>query len=136
MGKKKKGKKVTVQKRVYKIPKFFWCPFCEAKDAVKITVKKKLGTASLICQKCGKGEQDIKIGPLDEPIDIYDQYIDSAREVNQQYNPIIIKPMDSRIIDESDDDIINDDTVLSRKKDFHDSDSDDSAYSDLESESD
>ena len=134
MGKKKKGKKVTVQKRVYKIPKFFLCSFCEAKDAVKITIKKKDKLASLICQKCGKGEQDIKVGPLDEPIDIYDQYLDNSREANEQYNPTIAKTDGFKSIEEmSDEEIEHDETVLSRRSDLPESDSG-MEYSDLESD--
>ena len=88
MGKRKKsGKKVTVQKRVYKIPKYFECPFCGRKDGIKITISNKDRTADLLCRSCGVEEKDIEVTQLTEPIDIYDDWMDRARETNVEYNP-------------------------------------------------
>lgn len=87
MGKRKKsGKKVTVQKRVYKIPKLFPCPFCSQQNVVKITINNKKMTADLECRKCGIKDEEIPITPLTEAIDIYDDWMDSAREANAKFN--------------------------------------------------
>lgn len=137
MGRKRKGKKVTVQKRVYKIPKFFLCPFCEEKDAVKITIKKQEGTADLTCMKCGRGDSNIKVGPLDEPIDIYNRYLDLSREVNQQYNTTVVSRDDSRNYQNNmydDEEIEQDGTGLMRLKEKV-QDASDSDYTELESDS-
>ena len=90
MGKKRKGKKVTVQKRVYKIPKLFPCPFCLKQDGIKIEIKRDKfsggGTAVLRCRKCNVNDSNIPVSRLTEPIDIYNHWMDKAREENKKYN--------------------------------------------------
>ena len=113
MGKRKKsGKKVTVQKRVYKIPKFFECPLCGRKDGIKITIDHKCRKAQLQCRSCGAKEEGIEVTPLTEPIDIYDDYMDRARAANEEYNPQQIE------------DVSSSDNELNRGSDL-DSDTDD-----------
>lgn len=135
MGKKKKGKKVTVQKRVYKIPKFFECPFCGRKDGIKITISQKEKTAQLHCMSCGRGEPDpITIGPLTEPIDVYDDFIDRTRESNKEYNANFVEhdfSSDNDMNKASDSDVEYDNTKMRKTKDVSDSNDSDS---DLDSE--
>ena len=89
MGKRKKAKKVTVQKRVYKIPKLFPCPFCLKQDGIKITMERRRDPpiASLQCRGCGISEESIPIrSELVEPIDIYTDWRDLVYEANEKYN--------------------------------------------------
>jgi transcription elongation factor Elf1 len=89
MGKKRRGKKLTVQKFVYKIPKQFSCPACMKPASVKVTFSKKPEEhAEILCTSCGVGEANIPIGPLTEPIDIYDDWMDTWREANARFNAV------------------------------------------------
>ena len=96
MGKKRKGKKVTVQKRIYKIPKLFPCAFCGKKDGIKITLDHKRRVAELVCRSCGVGDKGMKIGPLTEPIDIYTEWMDQSRQANARYNRRQAPPEEER----------------------------------------
>jgi transcription elongation factor Elf1 len=89
MGKRKKGKKLTVQKRVYKIPKLFSCPYCFQQDGIKITFDKRKGSASLLCRKCDNAEYEMPLTALTEPVDVYDAWMDVVRESNAKFNPDI-----------------------------------------------
>ena len=89
MGKRRKTpKKALVQKKKYKVPKFFRCPYCARQDGIKITMNRKMGTADLICRNCGVGSKNIdtSLRLLKDPIDVYDEWMDKAREANQEYN--------------------------------------------------
>ncbi|OHT14033.1 hypothetical protein TRFO_15691 [Tritrichomonas foetus] len=141
MGKRKKsGKKVTVQKRVYKIPKFFECPFCGRKDGIKISINQKEKRATLLCRSCAVKEEDIECTPLTEPIDIYDDWMDRAREINAEYNPQIEEIEDSSDDDgnklDSDNDVSYDPKVMITKKGNSSSSSSSSSDSELSSDDD
>lgn len=141
MGKKKKGKKVTVQKRVYKIPKFFECPFCGRKDGIKISIHQKEKYATLECRSCHRGESEqIPIDPLTEPIDIYDNFMDRTREANIEFNaqPIdrdFSSDDDGNKIADSDGDFVEDDDTKIKKGGSDNSDSNSSALSSDKSDS-
>ena len=78
---------MTVQKRVYKIPKYFECPFCGRKDGIKVNISQKDKLATLQCRSCGRGEPEpIPITNLTEPIDVYDDFMDRTRDSNIDYN--------------------------------------------------
>ena len=133
MGKRKKAKKVTPQKRVYKIPKLFPCPFCLKKDGIKITMERRADppVASLQCRGCGIGDESIPIrSELVEPVDIYTDWMDQVHEANEKYNRQR-EPVDDEIDDrrERDDGYsrrrnISDDDRLSTDDSDSDSDSD------------
>jgi transcription elongation factor Elf1 len=94
MGKKHRGRKIKPQKRVYKLPKFFSCPSCMKPDSVKVQISTKDGTAEIRCRACGVGEEGIVTDALTEPIDIYDEWMDTWRDANSRFNA---KP---RVLDE------------------------------------
>lgn len=85
MGKRKKST-VKVQKRFYRLPKHFPCPICNAKDSVYITINKDHKKADLICKKCGEGVSNQPIKPIMEAVDVYDDWCDSLREQNKNFN--------------------------------------------------
>lgn len=117
---KRKGKKVVVQKRIYKIPKLFKCPYCLKEDGIKISLNKKKDSqvAILVCTKCGVGAQDIPVGPLTEPIDIYTDWMDQAREANLKYNAS--SKAASRLDDEGIDDLLRQANRQSRHRGYDD----------------
>lgn len=88
MGKRKKSTP-KVQKRFYRLPKTFQCPFCNCPDSVHVKFDKKDMLAKVKCVKCKEGVKNIKMTPITEPIDIYDDWVDQVREANKSYNPTI-----------------------------------------------
>ena len=112
MGKRKKSTP-KVQRRFYRIPKFFACPICNAEDSIAITLSHQTRRAQLQCKKCGEKVTDIQITPITEAIDVYNDWLDAVKEQNKNYNEGTI-PEDTSYI--ADDEIIMEENRLQQSK--------------------
>ena len=112
MGKRKKSTP-KVQRRFYRIPKYFQCPVCNAEDSVEVVLKHKERKAELRCKKCGERADDFNITPITEAIDVYNDWIDNLKETNKNYNEGSIAD-DAAII--SDDEIEMEESRLQQNK--------------------
>ncbi|EAX92931.1 hypothetical protein TVAG_335930 [Trichomonas vaginalis G3] len=86
MGKRKKSTP-KVQKKFYRLPKNFHCPYCNCEDSVHVTMDLKNLRADIHCVKCKEGVPNAKITKISEPIDVYDDWVDQIREQNKNFNP-------------------------------------------------
>lgn len=83
MGRRKRQK---VQRRpTKKIPKVFDCPVCGTKNSVVIEIFKPatldgLGKAIITCGNCQLKMDLDNITFLDDPVDVYGQFIDKVTE--------------------------------------------------------
>ena len=66
-----------------KVPTIFKCPFCNHEKAIEAQMKHKEGTAALSCRVCG-ATYSCGITFLDEPVDVFCQWIDQCEEAAAQ----------------------------------------------------
>jgi len=131
---KKKSSLPPPQKKFYRLPKQFECPFCNKIDGIKIEMNGKKLIAKVTCIGCEYQSSEIAIQKITEAVDVYDEWMDQVRETNKEHN----KNSNTRIMlpnrneyqeDEEDEQIIQEST-LRPVKGLSNSDSDDSDFSD------
>lgn len=99
---KRKSKAAKPQKRTFVIPKLFPCPLCHKNDGIKITIARRPGgkfEADLVCRKCGTESRNIRANALTAPIDVYSEWMDSERLLNEKYNTKVTELNDEQLDD-------------------------------------
>jgi transcription elongation factor Elf1 len=79
---KKKSSIAAVKKERPKLDKVFPCPICGGHSTVSCKFDRDRGIATVECSECRNKYQVDKITVLDEPVDIYAQWIDACEEEN------------------------------------------------------
>lgn len=82
MAKKKSAAKAPSRKDRPKLDTVFPCPICGGNATVTCSFDRDKGIGTVECSECSNKYQVDKISLLDEPIDIYAQWIDACEEVN------------------------------------------------------
>ena len=81
MGRRKTQRKVAVTKAPEKVPRQFTCPFCSGEDSVSSILDREKGVGTVSCDACGS-QYTTNISALDEPVDVYCEWIDACEEAN------------------------------------------------------
>jgi transcription elongation factor Elf1 len=110
MGKRRAAKTQRPTAKVYKMPKFFACPFCASEDSIRIKIDRKKKSAELSCRSCDVKDTNFQVHTLTEPIDIYTEWRDAAVEANKKYNPAVVGPESDSSFDEDHDGPVEYDT--------------------------
>jgi len=74
----RRRRKPINKSKQYSVPNVFQCPTCGVK-AIKVQIDKKLNLATVKCGNC-KISDEVKLGPLMEPIDVFGKFIDQHFE--------------------------------------------------------
>ena len=114
------------QKKFYKLPKQFECPYCNQIDGVKVSISRKDKTARIQCVKCEEPNPPrvLHVEKICEAVDVYDEWMDDVRKQNKVYN------LDLHVEEAEDqyenlDESVVFDTKLQKKKAISSSDNDD-----------
>jgi transcription elongation factor Elf1 len=81
MGKKKSSTPAVKRERP-KLDTVFPCPLCGGHNSVSVKFDRPKGLATVECKDCNAKYHVDTITQLDEPVDIYAQWIDACDEVN------------------------------------------------------
>lgn len=86
-GKKKKSNNGPPKKESkYKIPARFDCPVCDAKASIVVTLKRRIGEATVVCRRCREGEgQNWALNPLQEKVDIFFKFREALVQRDRDY---------------------------------------------------
>ncbi|CAD8171532.1 unnamed protein product [Paramecium octaurelia] len=95
MGGRKRTFKILKKPKPMKPRAYFDCAVCGWKDCIIIKIKKGYKTAKLECERC-ETKFDMKVRSLDEPIDIYHEWLHKLKTK-------AITPYPNRMQDEYDD---------------------------------
>jgi transcription elongation factor Elf1 len=85
MGRRKKAAKKVVKKKRALVSKVFKCLFCSHEKSIVSKIDLKNRTGELECIVCGAKFQS-KVNTLTEPIDLYHEWLDKAREKQAEEN--------------------------------------------------
>lgn len=83
MAKKKSAAKAPTRKERRKLDTVFPCPICGANGSVTASFDRDKGIGSVECSECHNKFQVDNISILDEPIDVYAQWIDACESINE-----------------------------------------------------
>ncbi|KCV68913.1 hypothetical protein H696_04334 [Fonticula alba] len=86
MGKKTRARRQPKKRVVIPLSTTFTCPFCNHEKAIEVTINRKERVAMLACVICKlepKGPFTMQIRALDQPIDIYANFIQECERINQ-----------------------------------------------------
>mmetsp|Transcript_11906 Transcript_11906/g.21548 ORF Transcript_11906/g.21548 Transcript_11906/m.21548 type:complete len:85 (+) Transcript_11906:47-301(+) len=83
MGKRKKSTKPPPKAKKPALEKVFDCPFCGRERCVDCDMERARGLGRVSCRFC-KAAYSKKIHHLEEPIDVYSEWIDRTVEVNKE----------------------------------------------------
>ncbi|XP_030371940.1 transcription elongation factor 1 homolog [Scaptodrosophila lebanonensis] len=82
MGRRKsKRKPPPKRKAIMPLEQQFNCPFCNHERSCEVKMDKTRNHARIACRMCEESFQ-VSINYLSEPIDVYNEWIDSCEEAN------------------------------------------------------
>ena len=84
MGGKKSSTKVAPKIKP-KLDKAFNCPYCSHQKAVEVKIDRRGAVANLACRVCSVDYQ-MRVQPLDHPVDVYAEWIDQVEILNRNKN--------------------------------------------------
>ncbi|KAJ3044087.1 hypothetical protein HDV00_003191 [Rhizophlyctis rosea] len=82
MGKRKSARKPVAKAKVT-LEKQFLCFYCNHEKAVTVKVDKREKIGHLSCKFCGVSWQTVCQPPMDEPVDVYHDWLDAADQINR-----------------------------------------------------
>ena len=80
-GKKRANKPPPRAKILIPLDILFDCPFCNHEKSCEVRMDKSRKTGYIKCRSC-QADYQTKITPLDEPLDVYNEWIDACEEAN------------------------------------------------------
>ena len=80
-GKKRANKPPPRPRNIVPLEILFDCPFCNHEKSCDVKMDKTRKTAYIKCRQCSADYQT-KITQLDEPLDVYNMWIDACEEAN------------------------------------------------------